>query len=110
MSTPVVKGLNAHHRTMFSNSDRKVVNLMGQQCPVRLLDLSLKMYLPWVTIQYYHHPLAYSTFPFNHTICHLVSERLTYSTCYQYCSIMSLRVPCNKCIKSLSYISFWLLS
>jgi len=31
-------------------------------------DLSLLMYLAWVTIQYYHHPLAYSTFTFSHTI------------------------------------------
>jgi len=31
-----MKGLNAHHRKLFSNSDRKVVNLMGQQCPVCL--------------------------------------------------------------------------
>jgi len=31
-------------------------------------DLSLQVYLPWVTIQYYHHPLAYSTFPLNQTI------------------------------------------
>jgi hypothetical protein len=40
MSTPVVKQLNAHHTTMFSNSDEKVVNLLGQQCAVRLLKIS----------------------------------------------------------------------